>query len=86
MGRTTFFLLEQEQKAKKKAAEEKEKQEIKNITDLNADPAIKLVNETEDIEQLETWLEEEMESKERKTVIEALENQLEELSNDGDEE
>lgn len=71
---------------KKKAAEGKvsileeiKKEEIIKITDMTVDEAEEIIEKCEDIKQLESWLKEEKDSKNRKTAIEYLNDRLDEL-------
>lgn len=58
---------------------QKNKEKKLNITDLNASPAIDLIEKTQDSVQLKVWLEEEVKKKGRSTVIDALEDKLKEF-------
>lgn len=68
--------------AKKKAKKETKKE--KGISDYNAKDAIKAVSDCDNLEQINTWLEEEKQGKNRSTVIEPLETKQKELEEPGD--
>ncbi len=56
-----------------------------SITELNAEPAIDLIEKTDNKEQIAVWYERESQnSKPRKTVIEALELKIKELETDNE--
>lgn len=52
-----------------------------SISDIAADEAILLVSDTFDVTLLENWLEEESAHKNRKTVVSAIENQIDDIKN-----
>lgn len=58
---------------------EKKKESVIKMTDLTVDESDEVINKCEDIKQLESWLQEEKENKNRKTTIEYLTDRLEEL-------
>ncbi|WP_026702857.1 hypothetical protein [Salibacterium aidingense] len=54
--------------------------EEKSLVDMNAKPAIEIVEDTFDKSKLEEWLDKE----DRSTVIEAINKQLDQLDGEGD--
>ncbi|SFM35690.1 hypothetical protein [Salibacterium qingdaonense] len=58
--------------------------QAQSVTEINANPAIDLVNDTYTPELLVKWKQEEEEGDTRKTVIEAIEKQMAQLNGEGD--
>lgn len=58
---------------------ESKDEDVSPFVNLNADEAIKLLKETTNVELLEQFKKDELESKNRKTVLEAIDNRIEVL-------